>query len=189
MKKLKAWQVVLLVIFYPIGFCVLIYRIWKKNKLKQEREAAVLARQEEARARQEAREREEAERKARIEAELASRETLTFKVVGVTFKNPDGKSRQTILRKLRWRDPPFNSEDGIEITIEKGEYQGEPAFSVYANGLQVGNIGRDDSPFFVERWFDFIGVTYADISGGGTDDEGHSINFGMKIDCVFRKKV
>lgn len=182
MKKLKTWQIVLLVIFYPIGICVLIYRIWKKNKLKQEREAAALARQE-------AKEREEAERKARIEAELASRETLTFKVVGVTFKNPDGKSRQTILRRLRWRDPPFDSEDGIEITIEKGEYEGEPAFSVYANGLQVGNIGREDIPFFVDRWLDFIGVTYADISGGGTDDEGHSINFGMKIDCVFRKKA
>ena len=34
MKKLKTWQIVLLVIFYPIGICVWIYRVWKKNKLK-----------------------------------------------------------------------------------------------------------------------------------------------------------
>ena len=33
MKKLKTWQIVLLVIFYPIGICVWIYRVWKKNKL------------------------------------------------------------------------------------------------------------------------------------------------------------
>ena len=36
MKKLKTWQVVLLVIFYPVGICVLIYRLWKKNELKKE---------------------------------------------------------------------------------------------------------------------------------------------------------
>ena len=27
MKKLKTWQIVLLVIFYPVGICVLIYRL------------------------------------------------------------------------------------------------------------------------------------------------------------------
>ena len=64
MKKLKTWQFILLVIFYPIGICVLIYRIWKKNKLKQERESAALARQE-------AKEREEAEKQAAEERRLA----------------------------------------------------------------------------------------------------------------------
>lgn len=36
MKKLKVWQIVLLVIFYPVGICVLIYRLWKKKKIKSE---------------------------------------------------------------------------------------------------------------------------------------------------------
>ena len=40
MKKLKTWQIVLLVIFYPIGILVLIYRTWRKWSLKKEREAA-----------------------------------------------------------------------------------------------------------------------------------------------------
>ena len=43
MKKLKTWQIVLLVIFYPIGICVWIYRVWKKNKLKQDAAAAAPA--------------------------------------------------------------------------------------------------------------------------------------------------
>ena len=46
MKKLKTWQIVLLVIFYPIGICVWIYRVWKKNKLKQDAAAAAAARRE-----------------------------------------------------------------------------------------------------------------------------------------------
>jgi len=32
MKKLKAWQVILLIIFYPVGIAYLIYRICKKKK-------------------------------------------------------------------------------------------------------------------------------------------------------------
>lgn len=88
-------------------------------------------------------------------AKQAARETLKFKVVGVTFKNEDGKSRQTLLRKLHFGDAPFNSDEGVDITIERGAYQGEPAFSVFAEGHQVGNISKDDVPFFVRRWSDF----------------------------------
>ena len=40
MRKLKSWEIVLLVIFYPIGICVLIYRLCKKSKLKREAEEA-----------------------------------------------------------------------------------------------------------------------------------------------------
>ena len=121
--------------------------------------------------------------------ERAARETLKFKVVGVTFKNEDGKSRQTLLRKLHFGDAPFNSDEGVDITIERGAYQGEPAFSVFAEGHQVGNISKDDVPFFVRRWSDFVGVTSAEVYGGGTDDDGHSINYGMKINCEFRKQA
>lgn len=182
MKKLKTWQIVLLVIFYPIGICVWIYRVWKKNKLKRDAAAAAVARRE-------AKEREDAARLEAWRAERAARETLKFKVVGVTFKNEDGKSRQTLLRKLHFGDAPFNSDDGVDITIERGAYQGEPAFSVFTEGHQVGNISKDDVPFFVRRWSDFVGVTSAEVYGGGTDDEGHSINYGMKINCEFRKQA
>lgn len=142
MKKLKTWQIVLLVIFYPIGICVWIYRVWKKNKLKRDAATAAVARRE-------AKEREDAARLEAWRAERAARETLKFKVVGVTFKNEDGKSRQTLLRKLHFGDVPF----------------------------------------FVRRWSDFVGVTSAEVYGGGTDDEGHSINYGMKINCEFRKQA
>ena len=179
MKKLKVWQIVLLVIFYPVGICVLIYRLWKKKKIKSEMEEAI-------RVRREAKEREENERRARIKAELSSREEIPFKVVGVTFKNEDGHSRQSILRKLKWGDPPFDGDD-IEITIERGEFEGSPAFPIFVNGQQIGNIGKDDIPFFLDRWRDYIGVISADISGGGTDSEGRSMKYGAIVKCLFRK--
>ena len=67
MKKLKTWQIVLLVIFYPIGICVWIYRVWKKDKLKRDAAAAAAARRE-------AKEREDAARLEAWRAKQAARE-------------------------------------------------------------------------------------------------------------------
>ena len=101
MKKLKTWQIVLLVIFYPVGICVLIYRLWKKNELKKE--AAEAARlQAEEKARKEA-EREEARR--REEAYRATLNREIFRVVGVTFKNPGGRSLKRYSGKSNGRSP------------------------------------------------------------------------------------
>ena len=59
MKKLKTWQIILLVIFYPVGICVWIYRAFKRSQLKKAREeeqAALAARRESERAERERRE-------------------------------------------------------------------------------------------------------------------------------------
>ena len=186
MKKLKAWQIVLLVIFYPVGICVLIYRLIKGAQLKR-------ANEETQRAAAEERGRAEAERQSRISAAVeADRELrrvyddLPFKVVGVTFKNPDGRTRQAVLRKLKFADAPYDKDD-IEITVEKGEYEGEPAFPVMVEGVQVGNIAREDIPLVLSRWEDFVGVTSFDVSGGGRDEGGYAMSYGLKINMRFRK--
>lgn len=121
MKKLKTWQIVLLVIFYPIGICVWIYRVWKKNKLKRDAATAAVARRE-------AKEREDAARLEAWRAERAARETLKFKVVGVTFKNEDGKSRQTLLRKLHFGDAPFNSDGALTLRLNAGHIRANRRF-------------------------------------------------------------
>ena len=79
MRKLKTWEIVLLVIFYPVGICVLIYRLVKKSKLKRERE----------------------------EARRASLDRRIYRVVGVTFDNDDGpaRNRQEILREIAAEEP------------------------------------------------------------------------------------
>lgn len=187
MQKLKTWQIVLLVIFYPVGICVLIYRLVKGARLNREVAEAQRVAEE--------REYSEAERQSRISAAVeADRELrrayddLSFKVVGVTFKNPDGRARQTVLRKLKFADAPYDKDD-IEITVEKGEYEGEPAFPVMVEGVQVGNIGREDIPLVLSRWGDFVGVTSFDVSGGGRDEDGYAMSYGLEINMRFRKAV
>ena len=101
-------------------------------------------------------------------------ESFTYKVVGVSFKN-GRRSRQTILKQIHFRDPPYTKTP--EIRIEEYEHEGEPAFAVYANEEQVGNIGKENIPEILERWDRYRRVRSFDIRGGG------DFNYGMVI-CV-----
>lgn len=185
MKKLKTWQFILLVIFYPIGICVLIYRIWKKNKLKQERESAALARQE-------AKEREEAEKQAaeerrlaKIREEMRLYEDITFNIVGVTYKNPNGHSRQAMLKRLKREEYPFNGSH-VDLEFKEYEFEGEPAVGVYLAGEQVGNIAKDDLPRFLSRRDRFDSCIMYDVVGGGTRD-GERLKYGLRLTLRFKR--
>lgn len=66
-----------------------------------------------------------------------------FKVVGVTFNNDDGTSRQEILRKIKNREEPFNRY--INYTLRVYSFEGEPAVAVEANGIMIGNMPKEDA--------------------------------------------
>ncbi|GHU74620.1 hypothetical protein AGMMS49992_16580 [Clostridia bacterium] len=62
---------------------------------------------------------------------------LMFKIVGVSFKNDDGTSRQDILaRNQRLRNK--------HIDFAHMQFKDEPAYGVFCNGEQIGHIKRDD---------------------------------------------
>lgn len=74
----------------------------------------------------------------------------TYKIVGVTYKSPDGTNRQRSLNKL-FNDAvqgikldPFNSYDPCyDAEIIPYEYDGKPALYVEVDGYNVGNIAAD----------------------------------------------
>lgn len=101
-------------------------------------------------------------------------ESFTYKVAGVSFKN-GRRSRQTILKQIHFGDPPYKRAP--EIRVEECEYEGEPAFAVYANEEQVGYIGKENIPEVLERWERYRGVKSFEIVGGG------EFHYGMRI-CV-----
>ena len=145
MKKLKTWQIVLLVIFYPVGICVWIYRAIKRSQLKKAREAeqaALSARREAERAEREKFEAVRAQisrhRSEHREWLDANCDYVSFKLVGVTFNNDDGvgRNRQDILREIE--------EDGEldNFSYDTYDYEGNTAVGVYYNGEQIGNIAQ-----------------------------------------------
>ena len=106
---------------------------------------------------------------------------LRTKVAGVTFKN-GRRSRQTILRAMRFHDAPFDKGD-MELTIERGEWEGKPAFGVFVNGEQIGNIPAEHTQFVEENFSRLDGITNIEVYGGG---EGR--NYGAEVVLRFRKQ-
>lgn len=68
---------------------------------------------------------------------------VTFDVVGVTFKNDDGESRQEILEFMYEYSHKKNAKK-IKASLKPYKYKGESALAVWADGVQVGNIAADE---------------------------------------------
>lgn len=108
-------------------------------------------------------------------------EFLKTKVAGVTFKN-GRKSRQTILRAMYFHDAPFDKGD-MDLELRRYEYESKPAFGVYVNGEQIGNIPAEHTAFVEENLSRCDGITHIEVYGGG---EGRS--YGAEITMRFRKE-
>lgn len=109
----------------------------------------------------------------------SSYEFLRTKIAGVTFK--DGrKSRQTIIRRLYWKDEPFDKNEA-EVVLERGEYEGKPAFAVILNGLKAGYVPAEHVQFIEENFARCDGVTHIEAYCGANDI------YGAEIIIRFRK--
>lgn len=107
-----------------------------------------------------------------------------IKVTGVTFNNDDGTSRQLILRKLHFHDSPFNEYADVEI--KQYEFNGQPAYGVFVNNMQIGNVPTDLIPFMQDNIGRIESISYIDVYGGGQKD-GKPISYGCKITLRFLK--
>ena len=109
----------------------------------------------------------------------SSYEFLRTKIAGVTFK--DGrKSRQTIIRRLYWKDEPFDKNEA-EVVLERGEYEGKPAFAVILNGQKAGYVPAEHVQFIEENFARCDGVTHVEAYCGANDI------YGAEIIIRFRK--
>lgn len=109
----------------------------------------------------------------------SSYEFLRTKIAGVTFK--DGrKSRQTIIRRLYWKDEPFDKNEA-EVVLERGEYEGKPAFAVILNGQKAGYVPAEHVQFIKENFARCDGVTHIEAYCGANDI------YGAEIIIRFRK--
>lgn len=79
-------------------------------------------------------------------------------VAGVTFKN-GRKSRQTILKKIFFRDEPFNKDECHSCTLRRGEYEGEPSFAVCVHDDIIGFIPKEKVQYFYDNFYRCDGIT------------------------------
>ncbi len=118
------------------------------------------------------------------EEKLFPYEHMQIRVAGVTFKN-GRRSRQTILRQIKFKDPPFDGN--IDVRITEYEYEGNSALGVYVNDEQVGNIPADLVQTIIGKWDRIDTVSHFEVTGGGRSDSGDQLNFGALIYLRFWK--
>lgn len=142
MKKLKPWQIVLLVIFYPVGIVYLIVWLCKRNKAP----AAPAA------------------------APRSVVRDFNSKVVGVSFGNSDGSSRQEIIKSCKPGD------DLIFKPVPTAEYP--DAVGVFTkSGKQLGHLNAELAAELKNTYPNNpMSVTVNNITGGGDKTYGCNIH-------------
>ena len=139
MKKLKTWQIVLLVIFYPAGICYLIYRLAKKNSGGTGEPSRIDS------------------------SNLSIIRDFHTKVVGVTFRNADGSDRQAIIKGCKIGDdiifrptPTAEYPDAVGVFNAKWQQLGNLNADL---ALEI----KTNYPY------NPMSVTICNITGGGED--------------------
>lgn len=106
-------------------------------------------------------------------------EFLKMKVAGVTFK--DGRQcRQTMIRRLYWKDEPFDKNEA-EVTLQREEYEGKPAFAVLLNDRKIGYVPAEYAQYISDNLDRCDGVTHIEAYSGKDDI------YGAEIIIRFRK--
>ena len=105
--------------------------------------------------------------------------TERFKIAGVTFNN-----RQNNLKKILEQ---IKKGKTIDIGIEQYNYKGEPAISVQANGLDIGNLHKKDAEYVLANQERILGFTdlYIDTF---TNEEGKNIYY-ANVELLVKNKT
>lgn len=143
MKKLKTWQKVLLVIFYPVGIVYFIVWLYNRNKSGA---GAVGS------------------------SKLSVIRDFNTKVVGVTFGNDDGSSRQEIIK---------NSKAGEDIIFKPVPTADYPdAIGVFnKRGQQLGHLNAELAAEMKNKYTNNpMSVTINNITGGGDKNYGCNLH-------------
>lgn len=120
-------------------------------------------------------------------AAVPEKETFTFRVAGTSFSNPDGSSRQTILRHMKFGDEPFaHGQDPLDVSISPVTFEGDPAFEIHINGYMIGYVPKK----YIEKIDAISGaedctIKHVAIIGGGCDDDGKPLSYGCEITLAY----
>ena len=143
LKKLKTWQLVLLIIFYPVGIAYFIVWLCKRND-----RGTVSVKP----------------------SNLTVIRDFNTKVVGVTFGNDDGTSRQGIIKNCK------AGEDIILKPVPTKEYP--DAIGVFnKRGQQLGHLNAELAAEMKKKYpTNPMSVTVNSITGGGDKSYGCNLH-------------
>lgn len=114
-------------------------------------------------------------------------EVWDFQLAGSSFKASDGSYRQTSLRRAFKKQEDL---DPVLVELERYEYDGAPAYRVYFDDREVGNIPKDVAAE-LSRMEDSGYTVFGDDCEvyGGPDDDFPDKKFGARVYVRLRRKI
>lgn len=106
------------------------------------------------------------------------------KVIGVSFKNEDGTSRQSILKKMKDKKKPFDNPD---IVLNRYLYEGKDAIGVFVNGVQIGHISKYSVKHVLDNINRTQGVSKFNVYGGYDKEDDEDRYYGIEITLALLK--
>jgi uncharacterized protein YpuA (DUF1002 family) len=103
-----------------------------------------------------------------------------IRVVGVTTKNEDGQSRQSILQDIKKKKPPF---DKLELELRPFLSDEDNAIGVFVNEHQIGTVPRELVPKLMSDWKRIRTLSKLDVDGG---KDGKP--FGAKVTVIYYER-
>ena len=118
--------------------------------------------------------------KSMEELQSANYLLLSRRIVGVSFKNSNGTSRQKNIEKY------VEINDCLGIGFYK--YEGKNACAVYSKGYQIGNFSKEDAQYFYEHINDDIHV-YVDSVGVSEESDLYGVGVLIYLNPYINKSL
>lgn len=97
----------------------------------------------------------------------------------VSVRNPDGVSRQALLRSMRLHKPPFDG--GWDIELQQYRRKDADVIGVLVNGYLVGNLPKRTVPYIMTNWSRISGIADFQITGGERAEDGARLHYGAEL--------
>jgi hypothetical protein len=109
-------------------------------------------------------------------------ESISTKIVGVTFENEDGTNRQALISKLNIPDTLTNMIYDT-LYLEYCEYNGSPSYKVLNNSFKtLGNLKKELSATLVKKYKGCSFQTrFLEVTGGDEGKETYGCNIEIDI--------
>lgn len=114
-------------------------------------------------------------------------EVWDFQLAGSSYKAPDGSSRQSSLRRAAKKQEEL---EAVVVELERYEYDGAPAYHVYFDDRDVGNVPAGVAQELARMEDDGYSVSGDDCEVyGGPEDDFPDKKYGARIYVRLRRKL
>ena len=75
----------------------------------------------------------------------------------------------------------------LHFLLQPYEYEGQPAYGIFANGQQLGSVPKDMVSIIEENYSRILDFSNIEVYGGGRDENMNTKNYGCEVTLRLKK--